>query len=179
MTDDSEASRHSKIEVGERAVLFYTPLPTLPFAGAAFTNNMEIYLHDATSKLFYSEILACGRAARDEKFQYRWYKSRLHIYQAKHLLYVDNVAFSPAADQIDYQGITQYEGYTHLGTFLLVNFAVSKAELQTKLKAVVEQSNCLIGISTFGSGQLCIKSLAAGSEVLLDIQSAIKELLLG
>lgn len=176
--DDGEAVRNGKIRLEKDSVLYYTPLPTLPFAGSAFTNNMSIELQDQSSQLFYSEILACGRAARGERFQYKSYCSHLRIKLADHLIYVDNQQLRPASESLSPEGFTQYEGCTHFGTYLLINFPMSKAELQEKLDYQASASNCVWGISTFGENHICLKALGTGSEALLELQNSIKKILL-
>lgn len=58
-----EAVREGRVTVGRDATLFYAPLPVLPFADSAFRSAFAIELADETSRLFYSDILACGRTA--------------------------------------------------------------------------------------------------------------------
>lgn len=170
-----KAIRKGRIIIGRHAVLFYAPLPVLPFAGSAFDSQIDIELRGATSQLFYADVLTAGRTARGECFQYRLYRSRVSIRQADKLIYADNLHFAPQAEKTDLSGLTQYEGYTHLGTCLLINFSLSENELRDFLQPYLTDRDCLIGVTTFTGHNLCIKILANGSEELVHLQTALKE----
>ena len=161
--DEGEAVRNGHIEVGRAATLFYAPLPVLPFADS--------------SRLFYSDILACGRAARGEHFLYRLYRSRVRIYQSGELLYFDNLRFTPKDSSLDYAGLTQYEGYTHLGTYLLLNFPLKEDDLRAFVDGLAAVSDCQLGLTTFAPQSYCLKALASGSEPLVRLQNNLKEML--
>ena len=175
--DEGEAVRNGHIEVGRAATLFYAPLPVLPFADSAFINTFHIELADASSRLFYSDILACGRAARGEHFLYRLYRSRVRIYQSGELLYFDNLRFTPKDSSLDYAGLTQYEGYTHLGTYLLLNFPLKEDDLRAFVDGLAAVSDCQLGLTTFAPQSYCLKALASGSEPLVRLQNKLKEML--
>ncbi|MBP8597842.1 MAG: urease accessory protein UreD [Selenomonas sp.] len=175
--EEGEASREGEVTVGSDATLLYTPLPVLPFADSAFRSTFCINLADGTSRLFYSDILACGRAARGERFAYRLYRSRVRITSGGTLLYADNFRFSPREEGMDYESFTQYEGYTHLGNYVLCHFAVTEDELRTCLKPVFDGYDGQAGLTRFGDNNLCLKILANGSELLVAVQDAIKSLL--
>lgn len=175
--DEGEALRSGNIKVGREATLFYAPLPVLPFANSAFISNFSIKLADTSSRLFYSDILACGRAARGEHFLYRLYRSRLRIYQSDELVYFDNLRFTPQNGNLDYAGLTQYEGYTHLGTYILLNFPLTEENLREFVDELAEVDGCQLGITTFGPQSYCLKALALGSEPLIGLQDSLKEML--
>lgn len=174
---EGEAIREGVVTVGRDATLFYAPLPVLPFADSAFRSAFTIELADETSRLFYSDILACGRAARGERFAYRLYRSRVRIKSGGNLIYADNFRFAPQEDDVDCEGFTQYEGYTHLGNYLLCHFPVSEEALRDYLHATLAEHDCQAGLTRFGEGNLCVKILANGSEFLLTVQEALKDFL--
>lgn len=174
---EGEAIRKGRIAVGHDATLFYAPLPVLPFADSAFRSDFAIDLADETSRLFYSDILACGRAARGERFAYRLYRSRVRIKSSGKLIYADNFRFAPQNDDADYEGFTQYEGYTHLGNYVICHFSVSEEELRGYLRAKLVGHDCQAGLTRFGEGNLCVKILATGSELLVAMQDYIKDFL--
>lgn len=172
--EEGEAIREGKITVGPDATLFYAPLPVLPFADSAFRSDFIIDLADETSRLFCSDILACGRASRGERFAYRLYRSRVRIKSGGNLIYADNFRFAPQEDDADCEGFTQYEGYTHLGNYVLCHFSMSEEELRDNLRAKLAGHDCQAGLTRFGNGNLCVKILANGSELLVAMQEYIK-----
>ena len=175
MNDGGEAKREGHITVGDDATLYYAPLPVLPFADSAFRSSFVIDLESTTSRLFYSDVLACGRAARGEEFAYRLYESRLRIKRAGELIYVDNLHFAPAEDGTDMAGLTQYEGYSHLGTYLFVNLGLEEEELREWVGEQLEGVECLYGLTCFNEDAYCLKVLSLGSEPLVDLQNRIKD----
>ena len=80
---------------------------------------MTICLGDETSRLFFLEIISCGRNAHDERFQYRRLSSKVLLYRGDKLIYRDNTRYEP--DKMPMEGIGMYEGYTHM-----VNLFLSK-----------------------------------------------------
>lgn len=175
MNDGGEAKREGHITVGDDATLYYAPLPVLPFADSAFRSSFVIDLESTTSRLFYSDVLACGRAARGEEFAYRLYESRLRIKRAGELIYVDNLHFAPAEDGVDMTGLTQYEGHSHLGTYLFVNLELTEDELREWVDEQLEGKDCLYGLTCFNEDAYALKVLSLGSEMLVNLQNAIKD----
>lgn len=175
--DTGKATRTGHIRVGREAVLFYAPLPVLPFANSAFVSHFDITLADDSSKLFYADVLACGRAARGERFKYRLYRSRVRIHQQDSLLYADNLRFAPQENPYGYEGLTQYEGRTHLGTYIFMNFPLSEDELRSFIARRNLPNSCLTGITAFAPHCFCVKILAQGSECLVKLQDQLKEML--
>ncbi len=172
-----EAVREGRVTVGRDATLFYAPLPVLPFADSAFRSAFAIELADETSRLFYSDILACGRAARGERFAYRLYRSRVYITSGGILLYADNFRFAPQEDGADCEGFIQYEGYTHLGNYVLCHFPVREEDLRACFRPILDVHDCQAGLTRFGETNICLKVLANGSEMLVALQARIKDFL--
>lgn len=174
--DEGEAVRIGDASVGRRATLYYAPLPVLPFAGSAFRSSFSVHLAEESSRLFYSDVLACGRAARGERFAFRCYGSRVRVYRSGRLIYADHLLLEPHAQGISPEGFTAYEGYTHFGTYLLFGFPLEEQRLR-ELAEEQLPSDCLWGATRLASGDCCLKALARGSEPLVRLQQAVKDLL--
>lgn len=65
------AHRKTNIQIDKNACFLYHPLPILPFKNSNFKNEVTVHLKDETSRFAYSEVLACGRAARNEILRIR------------------------------------------------------------------------------------------------------------
>ena len=76
---DDEAFRECNIYIGSNSLLRYNLLPTIPYKDSAFNSKTKIKLKDNTSRLIYTDIINCGRVARGEKFEYKYYKSYIEI----------------------------------------------------------------------------------------------------
>ena len=74
----------------------------------------------------------------------------------------------------DYEGFMQYEGHTHLGNYVFCHFPVSEEGLRDYLRAKLAGYDCQAGLTRFREGNLCVKILANGSELLVTMQESIK-----
>lgn len=117
------ASRNISIEVGNHAALYYHPLPAIPFAESALKNHMEVKLQDDTSVFIMKEILSCGRAARGERFAYRFYHNYIKILRGNEVIYLDNTKYDPFRCNMEEVGM--YEGYSHLASLLIFGKAIT------------------------------------------------------
>jgi urease accessory protein len=120
------AERRACLDVKSGATLIYSPLPAIPFAGSAFRSDTRVTLEDSAARLFLSDIVACGRASRGERFEFREYRSRTRIFEGGALIYYDNAAYIPADMRME--GFCMFEGYTHCGSLALINFDVSESQ---------------------------------------------------
>lgn len=76
--DGRGAEQHLSAAVGPGATLVALPDPVTPFAGARFSQRQEIAL-DGTAGLVWLDGLTAGRAAREERWQFTDYRSRLTV----------------------------------------------------------------------------------------------------
>ena len=174
--EEGEAKRQIKLSLAKNAELWYMPLPLLPFANSAFENTTEIMLADSSSRLLYADMLTCGRLAHGEKFAYRRYLSRLHMYLHDQLLYRDNLRFVPAEMHLD--DFCLYESYTHLGNFLLYGYSLDLNILRETLAKTLAKEDTCYGVSTFAPQGIVIKILAQGSEPLLGVGEVLRKYLI-
>jgi urease accessory protein len=169
------ARRDTRIAIGKCAALTYSPLPTIPFRDSAFKNQTEVRLADSSSRFFQSEIISCGRVARGERFEFREYRSLTKVYEGDSLIYSDNAVYVP--DNMDMNGFCLFEGYSHLGSFLLINQCLSAEQAEALREAVYSLKNGVGGLSLTGHGDYCVRALADGSEPLILLGEAIHDVL--
>ena len=84
------AQRNIEIEIGANSELIYNPLPVIPFKNSAFKNSLSVNLKDSSSKFILNEILTCGRVYSGEKFEYKFYNSRVCVRENGRLVFMDN-----------------------------------------------------------------------------------------
>ena len=172
---DGKAKRQSYIEVGAGSFLYYHPLPVIPFALSAFHNKTIVQLADTTAGFIYSEILTCGRAARDERFAYREYCSLLEVWEGEDLLYIDNASYVPG--QMNMAGMLMYESYTHLGNILLFHTGTEEQTI-TAIREILAVHTALDGgVTRMDCGGICIKALAHSSEDLIALEKTVSDLI--
>jgi urease accessory protein len=208
MDDGGAASREIVLSVGAGALLIYSPLPTIPFAGSDFTSATRVHLQDSSARLVYGDVLACGRAFSGERFRYRAYRNGVYVTcggsgAAAGLLYADNACFIPS--EADMEGLTLFEGYSHLSNLLLFNVAATSEQCdeiraalsefpgiggmtrltQAPVPAAVQAPDIDISpaaavqapISAAPPVSLCVRTLANGSEPALALHERIRAIL--
>lgn len=163
------ACRKTNIQIDENACFLYHPLPILPFRNSNFKNEVTVHLKDETSRFVYSEILACGRAARNEIFAYTRYQSLSKIFMQDKLIYLDNSIYIPS--QINMTGFLMYEKYTHLLNFVYIG-NVDEGIFPFVYDIFNNSTDINGGISKIENG-ICIKILSTNSENLLKVEKTL------
>ncbi len=136
--EEGEAVRRTVVTVEPSATCIFNPQPTIPFADSAFVNKTDVYLADGTSNFIMSEILCCGRAVRDELFQYKKYHNLVHIYRGERLVYRDNSIFNP--ERYNMSGFGMYEKFTHMGNIFISKFLdINESEFETSLLHLLQE----------------------------------------
>ena len=88
------AVQSNEITVGESALLEYVPDPLIPFAGARLSQRTTIHLAPGAG-LFWWEILAPGREARGEVFEYERLEMKTDITAAGRLIAAERIGLEP------------------------------------------------------------------------------------
>ncbi|MGL6201855.1 MAG: urease accessory protein UreD [Lachnospiraceae bacterium] len=175
MEQGNEAVRETMLTVGSGGTLIYSPQPTIPFAESAFRNTTDIRLADESAKLFYSEIISCGRVERNERFQYRYYKTLTRVYRGDRLIYFDNCCFD--SDESKLEGLCMFEGYSHFASLILMNLKLGDEMLEYIRTAIAGEKSCTGAVSITGSGDVCIRVLGNRAEDLQRLEGVVKGLL--
>ncbi|MFQ5780660.1 MAG: urease accessory protein UreD [Nitrospiria bacterium] len=111
-----DARQKLRFYLGRGSVLEYIPEPLLPFSGAAFLQEIEIFLEEWAT-LFWTDILGPGRFARGESFAYRLYENRMKISDRAGLVSQESFRLIPREAPINILGVM--EGYSHMGSLYL------------------------------------------------------------
>jgi urease accessory protein len=176
------AARAATLRVEADAELCYRPLPVLPFAGSSFSSTTAVFLQ-ATSRLAYFDIVACGRRSRDEEFLYRKYRNSLDIYCENELILAENMCFEPEFDNMPGWGM--YEGCSHLLTVIFYRWPrtaapdgetaeTAAAELVRRRALIAAADGVEGGVTMNAYGCQVVKALGAGAEQLLRLSDALR-----
>lgn len=172
--DEGHAERHSHIKVEPDAVLRYTPLPTIPFAGSDYRNTLKVELADETSKFIFSEVLTCGRVAHDEEFLYKKFSNNVSIYQSGKIIYRDNTRYEPS--KTDMKGFGMYEGFTHLANLVICNDEKPDGWLSQVRELIDGADNMEGGATRIAGGGIAIRILGTSGQKLTDMMEKILRL---
>ena len=160
--------------VENNATLWYEPLPVIPFADSAFTNQIDISLKDNTSRFALTDIISAGRIAHGEAFKYKYYNSLINAYIGDELVFFDNTRYSPRKS--DLNGLGMFEKHSHLATVLLLNFLLTEREQSSIYEKINENPEMTGGISAIEHGFI-IKVLGNNAQQLQNVTSLLKHIL--
>lgn len=161
------AKRNTCVRVAANASFCFNPQPTIPFAGSAFENRMEIDLEDQTSAFQMSEIFSCGRHASGESFAYRFYRSLVEIRRAGRLVYRDNTRFEPSL--FDMAGLGMYEGFTHLLNLFLTRPKNPEEFFRTARDYLSSLPDAEGGVTELSAGDFAVRVLGYRAQRLEEI----------
>lgn len=145
--DKQGASQNVKITVEKGGTLIYDPCPVIPFGGSIFDSSTDVYLSKG-SRLAMTDILASGRAAMNEEFAFKSYRSRTAVHIDGRLSYLDNRRLVP--EEAPLRGIGFFEGYSHTASAYF--YGIDKQPLEDAL-------------SGYSSGEAALSLAAAGISV--------------
>lgn len=159
----------TEITLKTGSVLEYFPDPLIAYKDSRFLQETTIHKEEGAI-LFFSDIITPGWAEDGSLFQYEWIRSRLKIYQGNKLIVHDHVFLE---GDIDPQGLLTMEGFTHVGSFFIVEERVDKdfvTRLQYHLQEYVEEAR--FGISLLPIEGCLLRILAHSTGVIEKIISA-------
>ena len=142
------------------SVLAYMPEQTIPFANAAFKQQIHLRMAPGACA-FLGDILAPGRVARGEYFQYRAYDSHLRVDNiAGEALLEEHVRLRPQDQRLD--GLGLYEGYAYLTSFYAFGLEQCLASRLTEhLQEQLGNDQHLLGSATeLPQGGLAVRLLS-------------------
>jgi urease accessory protein len=97
--DSRHTTQSNVIIVEEGALLEYLPDATIPFAGAHYVQRTSIDLA-AGAGLFWWDILAPGREARGELFEYKRFEMRTRVTALGRKIAAENICLRPAGQDV-------------------------------------------------------------------------------
>lgn len=175
-TDAPVTTQTNEIMVGENALLEYVPDPIIPFAASRFSQRTRIHLAEGAG-LFWWEILAPGREARCEIFEYDFLEMKMDIAALVGPVAAESIRLEPR--------VRPLASLARLGPFRTwATFYICRVGLEPNAWHTAEGELCEIaaglphsgevrwGISTLVAHGLVIRALAErGRDVLPGLQS--------
>jgi urease accessory protein len=165
------AEQHNKIEIAAGALLEYVPDPIIPYAGARFSQSTEIHLAPGAA-LFWWEVLAPGREARGEIFDYERVEMRAEIFASGRIIAAERVRLEPKARAL--KSLARLGAFRYWITFYICREGLEPArwlalenELRDVARPFAASAESLWGISALAAHGLAIRGLARRSHGIL------------
>jgi urease accessory protein len=159
-----EAHQRISLSVGREATLEYLAEPVLPYAGAVFHQETEIFLEEEAT-LFYLDLLGPGRLGRGESFAFHLYENQLRIIDPEGILVQERFRLTPSERPLEEIGVM--EGFSHLGTLYLFCPEPARKALLSAFRAV-ENRHLLWGVTLLSRRGLAVRALGHDTPALHD-----------
>ena len=166
-----ETVQESEFSVDEGALLEYVPDALIPFANVRFTQRTSIQLSQGAG-LFWWEIVAPGREARGEIFQYDCLQLQTDIKTGGRSIAAEHLRIEPKLREVSSPG--RLGPYRYFATFYICRVGLSPCDLRDvdlqlrELAArLTERGLTLWGVSALVAEGLAVRCLAVhGCDVL-------------
>ncbi|MDR3584537.1 MAG: urease accessory protein UreD [Desulfosporosinus sp.] len=172
------------VEQGAR--LEYMPEVVIPFAESCLYSRMNLQISSQASAFLW-EITAPGRVARQELFEYNLLDQQTNIFIDGELIFSDRFTLEPlkvpAFLQTWNSQLGLMHGYTHMGTFWVIDPNLEKVMLELVkrdtedeigfLEQLSERYDVLIGGTAICKQAYCFRALGNSAE---SIQEGFKEI---
>jgi urease accessory protein len=164
------------VTVGKNALLEYVPDALIPFAGARLRQRTTIQLEPGAG-LFWWEIVAPGREARGEVFEYASVELKTDLVAMGKPIAVERVRLEPNRHSL--RSLARLKTYRTWATFYICRVGVDPRvwlQVENELREIVSASSrpgeALWGISALPAHGLAIRCAAQrGRDVLAGLQA--------
>jgi urease accessory protein len=175
-TGSAPASQTNEIAIAEDGMLEYVPDAIIPFSGSRFCQRSRIRL-EPRAGLFWWEILAPGREARGETFEYEDVELNTYVSSASRLIAAERLRIEPG--QRDPRSIARLGSFRYLASFLICRAGIgaevwkaAEQHLRDTVRAIGPAQEALWGISTLPADGLAVRGLGRrGRDVQYGLQT--------
>jgi len=169
------AEQRNRFFLTAGALLDYAPQPTIPYAGSSLHSVTECFLQSG-SALLYSDIFACGRVKRGERFAFREYKNCLKVYCQDELVLLDHQVLLPGSQNLE--GIGFFESFTHQATLAFIHDGFDRQLPDRLFDILKEYADIEFGLTEIKKCGLMVRILGNSAEHLTRVIDDLKQPLL-
>ena len=168
-TDAEEATQSVKLALGPRAVVEWVPDHTIPFAGSAFRQAIDVDM-DATAGLILVDAFSAGRIARGEAWRFAVLESAVSIRdQYGWLLHDRFVLRGPVAkDDPAWDGLGCGELHPYFASIAIVG-AFDLEQLAAEVRRLwASGGDAWVGVAALARRGALVRCLAASAPALIE-----------
>ena len=163
-TPHSHAYQEAEFNLKEGSYLEYIPDPLIGYQDARYKQKNVIHMEKGCT-LLYSDIITPGWSPGGEKFSYDTLQLINEIYMENELVVYDHIKLSPATQNIN--GLGLMEGYSHLGSMIVVDEKTNHDLLDRLYEAVPNQTKeYKIGLSLLPIPGFTVRVLANTTQTI-------------
>lgn len=168
---EGQASQFNQFFLEEGAFLDYAQKPTIPYAGSSFQAVSECFLKSG-SAFVYTDVFACGRVKRGERFEFTEYRNCNKVYYQGDLIFLDHQVLEPGCQ--DLEGIGCFEGYTHQATLAFFYDNFDDQLLEVLFNILEKTSDIEFGLTKTTRFSLLVRILGGSADYLSKILFDLK-----
>lgn len=164
-TPRTYAYQETNFHLKKDSYLEYLPDALIAYQDAKYIQKNVVYMEKGAT-LLYSDILTPGWSPEGKKFSYEQLRLKTEIYMDNELAAYDHIKLEPGAQQMGELGFM--EGYTHLGSFIVVGDRTDEALLDQLYEtlAAEEDADFAFGISRLPVPGFTIRIMANYTQVI-------------
>jgi urease accessory protein len=172
----SATTQCNEISVGKDGMLEYVPDATIPFAGARYLQRTSIELADGAG-IFWWEIVAPGREARGELFEYEEFAVNTRVSALGRRIAAEHFCLRPR--KVNVSSFARFGQYRYLATFYICRVGLeteawrgTEDQLRELTTSMTRRGEILWGVSSLVAHGLVVRCLARnGREILPGLQA--------
>jgi urease accessory protein len=161
----ANAIQTTQVQVADNGLLEYLPDQLIPFAGSRYQQYTSIELGSSEAGVFWWEIVAPGRTASGELFQYDLMQLSLEIKVQNRPIALEQLKLEPASYTLN--SGARLGHFSYFATFYICKTGLTssqwrslEAQLQELCQKMSQPSLILWGVSTLVAEGLVVRALA-------------------
>lgn len=169
-TPKDQAYQEATFHLKKGSYLEYLPDALIAYKDARYFQETTIYMEEGAT-LLYSDILTPGWSPEGDHFSYNMIRLKTKIYMEDELVLYDHIKLQPGAQ--DMSGLGFMEGYTHLGSLIVIGDKTSDALLDRLYETIKEEAgDFAFGLSRLKAQGFTIRVMANYTQVIERIINA-------
>ncbi len=169
-TPTKEVYQETIFNMKKDSYLEYLPDALIAYKDAKYYQKNIVYMEEGAT-LLYSDILTPGWSPEGEQFSYDMLRLKTEIYMNEQLVAFDHIKLQPESQQMTELGFM--EGYTHLGSFIVIGEKTNDKLLDQLYETIQKQSgDFAFGISKLAISGFTIRIMANYTQVIERIITA-------
>jgi urease accessory protein len=159
-----------RLHIASGAILEFFPLALIPFAGARYSQEIEIRVKTGGICLV-AEVLAPGRIARGERFAYQMLRSRVEGWIDDQLTLFEQLRLPPQPEML--AGTGMLDGQSYVASLYVLTSLDLNSWIRGWNRHLSGQYGACVGITALAYGGLVVRLLGqTGQEILRRLHAA-------
>lgn len=174
-TPKEKAYQETTFHLKEDSYLEYLPDALIAYKDAKYLQENTIYMEKGAT-LIYSDILTPGWSPENEDFTYDILRLKTRVYMEDELVLYDHIKLQPESQNMP--GLGFMEGYTHLGSLIVIGEKTSKGLLDKLYEEIQKEAGDFVfGLSELPVEGFTLRVMANYTQVIEGIINTCHEII--